>query len=1153
MSSGSRLGAVITALLLAFVLASGCLPAVAGTTGGFAGTITVDTTRAPLAGAKVTLASPSQTSKTTTDARGHFAFVSLEPDTYMLSIEATGYETVVQSGLTITADQFPVLAFSAHPLLREIGRTVARSAADIVRPGQTADVYSVSGQLVQNAQGLGGGGALFQTYAALSSVPGVYVPQNGTNQGQNNSGPYIRGGNFTQVGQEYDGIPITRAYDSYVGNTQGITGQQELQVYTGGGPASSPSESLAGSINQVVKTGTYPTTIGFEAVGGTPTFYHYLRGEVSGATPDKRFTYYVGTTGWNQAYRYGDNFNGGSGLGPSTTTLAPTGNGSVISLPFQTGFFGGPSDTSTRETVANLHYKIPHRGGDGESDDVQVLAQIGRQVVGVYDSVNDLGGLKSPYWQFATGGAAPTYPIAEVYQGPIFSKYNPALATTYAYPAAPAGVANGGIIPLDARGTEDSNNALFKVQYQKNFSPSAYARLYAFSNYSSWFVNDPIGAYYQPLPDAGILGLFDDELSTHTRGLALQFADQLSSRHLLQALASYTYTGVDRWYNNAPYDSGFAIQLRDGSGRCYNQVTGALANCYSGNGLANAITVKSASGVPTDLVVPAGAPAGAQYEAVTSGYGGSLSNQVSPKFTTLSLDDAWQLTDKLKVDLGARYDLYLYALGDTASQAVVGGSNAFYFSEYNAEHCYNVSTGTLVTVAPDAACAAGFTHTVLSNSYPSTQANAIFEPRVSGTYTLDPTAVVRFSAGTYSQPARAAYVQYNNTGDTAAYLASRFLQYGFTTPSHAIPPQVSNNYDLSFEKRLKNIPVSFSFSPFYRLTENQTQAFVLDPTSSFQSGLNVGTLRAFGYELLARTGNFERDGLSAQLAFTYTNSKIRYNNFSGTTSNVINGLNNQIDSAQFNKLTRAGGGLPCYTAAGAGVAGAATGCPTGTLANPYYTLAPQAATPFDPNGWYSPYNLIPTSNGSSLAFGYNSISYDVPEVLTASVQWRKHGLRIVPALQYDAGFKYGSPFAWSGYDPSSGCTAADTTKCATLFRPDPYTGMYDSLGQFKSPGTLSLSLQAAKDLGKGVTLTAIVTNLYQHCFTHGYAWETGGSHVCSYALNPPQGNGFSPGGPYLGNATNAKVNSPLENDPYGYAPYSASFPLNVYISLQVKI
>jgi hypothetical protein len=174
----------------------------------------------------------------------------------------------------------------------------------------------------------------------------------------------------------------------------------------------------------------------------------------------------------------------------------------------------------------------------------------------------------------------------------------------------------------------------------------------------------------------------------------------------------------------------------------------------------------------------------------------------------------------------------------------------------------------------------------------------------------------------------------------------------------------------------------------------------------------------------------------------------------------------------------------------------------------------------------------------------------VPEVLSASVQWRSHGLRVVPALQYDTGFKYGSPFAWIGYDPSSGCTAADTTTCATLFRPDPYTGSYDSLGQFKSPSTLSLSLQAAKDLGKGVTLTAIVTNLYQHCFTHGYPWETGGAHICSYAVNPPQSTSD---GVYLGNASNANVTSALQNDPYGYAPYSASFPLNVYVSLQVKL
>jgi hypothetical protein len=86
-------------------------------------------------------------------------------------------------------------------------------------------------------------------------------------------------------------------------------------------------------------------------------------------------------------------------------------------------------------------------------------------------------------------------------------------------------------------------------------------------------------------------------------------------------------------------------------------------------------------------------------------------------------------------------------------------------------------------------------------------------------------------------------------------------------------------------------------------------------------------------------------------------------------------------------------------------------------------------------------------------------------------------------------------------------------------------------------------------LSKKITVSAIVTNLYQHCFTHGYAWETGGPNVCSYAVNPPQ----SSGGPYLGNATNSHVNNALENDPYGYAPYSGSFPLNAYFSVQVRL
>ena len=47
----------------------------AGTTGGISGVVTEAGATTPIAGARVTVTSPSQTSNATTDARGHFAFV----------------------------------------------------------------------------------------------------------------------------------------------------------------------------------------------------------------------------------------------------------------------------------------------------------------------------------------------------------------------------------------------------------------------------------------------------------------------------------------------------------------------------------------------------------------------------------------------------------------------------------------------------------------------------------------------------------------------------------------------------------------------------------------------------------------------------------------------------------------------------------------------------------------------------------------------------------------------------------------------------------------------------------------------------------------------------------------------------------------------
>ena len=69
---------------------------------------------------------------------------------------------------------------------------------------------------------------------------------------------YIRGGNFDQVGYEFDGVPVNRSFDNYPGGTAGTLGQQELQLYAGGGTAGESASGLAGFINQVIKTGTFP-------------------------------------------------------------------------------------------------------------------------------------------------------------------------------------------------------------------------------------------------------------------------------------------------------------------------------------------------------------------------------------------------------------------------------------------------------------------------------------------------------------------------------------------------------------------------------------------------------------------------------------------------------------------------------------------------------------------------------------------------------------------------------------------------------------------------------------------------------------------------------------------------------------------------------
>ena len=94
---------LVAALTLVALVSQGTW-VLAGTTGGLNG-LAIDENSAPVQNALVTVASPSQVAHTSTDTNGKFNFLALIPDTYTLSLEKPGYESVSQTGVTVIADQ----------------------------------------------------------------------------------------------------------------------------------------------------------------------------------------------------------------------------------------------------------------------------------------------------------------------------------------------------------------------------------------------------------------------------------------------------------------------------------------------------------------------------------------------------------------------------------------------------------------------------------------------------------------------------------------------------------------------------------------------------------------------------------------------------------------------------------------------------------------------------------------------------------------------------------------------------------------------------------------------------------------------------------------------------------------------------------------
>ena len=419
--------------------------------------------------------------------------------------------------------------------------------------------------------------------------------------------------------------------------------------------------------------------------------------------------------------------------------------------------------------------------------------------------------------------------------------------------------------------------------------------------------------------------------------------------------------------------------------------------------------------------------------------------------------------------------------------------------------------------------------------------------------------MLRGAYGRYAAPSPTSYQQYNVLQQDSPSFIGQFLPYGFNTPFHQSRPSYSNNYDFSLEKHFKGTDVSFKLTPFYRSTQDQLANIPIG-SQGILDGLNVGRQRNYGVEFQLRKGDFDRNGLSGTLSYTFTRSRVKYNNFGGGNRNEIDNLNDYIRNYNAYTSACASGtnpGLCGTTSNGAAAAPCYLGgttpgapdpaCGAGSIANPYFNAKPQAL--FDRNGEYTPYDILPApfqgANG-----------YETPHVATLVLNYKRNKFAFTPSMTFSSGSFYGSPLVYPGYDPvACGATttgnAADPTTCsAYLFIPDKFTGKFDSFGDLREPSRLTLNAQFSYEATPRVKFTFTMTGLTDSCFQHKYPWDN--ASTCVYAQLPS--NLLAPAGNFV-------ANPPVQLAyPYGswYNNSQTGFvgqklPMNAFLSADIRL
>ncbi len=128
-------------------------------------------------------------------------------------------------------------------------------------------------------------------------------------------------------------------------------------------------------------------------------------------------------------------------------------------------------------------------------------------------------------------------------------------------------------VPSNYRdGTWNTAN-IAKLQYQKNIGSNAYVRLFGYTFYSN--TDEASANGWGNDVSLGVLN-YQYQVSSHTSGIEMQFADQLSGEHQLTGMVSYLNSNTLRYFNHN-YDNTSDQQVSnftDGS-QCFATTSGA--------------------------------------------------------------------------------------------------------------------------------------------------------------------------------------------------------------------------------------------------------------------------------------------------------------------------------------------------------------------------------------------------------------------------------------------------------------------------------------------------------------------------------------------------------------------------------------------------